>query len=141
MKLQPLDFQASKAALTKAALAMATSTGVPSPTLDKLTKKLIDAQVQLPSNLDPRTFSKAIAAAVSSAVTSSPGTIGTQVGAGIEKVIKDSLVEVSGSDDKDLLESIMSYYWVLHRLLWPVLRAAGHGGLTLPAVVRTAGSC
>jgi hypothetical protein len=86
------QFPGIKPALTKAALATATSTGASSSTSDKMMKKLIDAQVLLASNLDPRTFGRAITAAVSSAVTSSTGTIGTQVGAGIEKAIKDSLI-------------------------------------------------
>jgi hypothetical protein len=95
-KIATFWFPGIKAALTKAALAMATSTGASSPTSDEMMKKLIDAQVLLASNLDPRTFGRTIAAAVSSTVTSSTGTIGTQVGAGVEKAIKDSLIPACG---------------------------------------------
>jgi hypothetical protein len=64
-------FPGIKAALTKAASATATSTGASSHPPDEMTKKLIDAQVLLATNHDPRTFGRAITAAVSSTMTSS----------------------------------------------------------------------
>jgi hypothetical protein len=91
-KIATIRFPGIKAALTKAAAAMAASTGTSSAHSDELMKKLIDAQVLLASNLDPRTFGRAIATAVSSTMTASKGTIGTQVSAGIEKAIKDTLI-------------------------------------------------
>jgi hypothetical protein len=91
-EIAPPWFPGIKAALTKATLATATSTGTSSHPSDNLMKKLIDAQVLLATNLDPGTFSKAITTAASSAMNSSTRTTGTQVSAGIMKAIKDVLI-------------------------------------------------
>jgi hypothetical protein len=60
--------------------------------LDDMIQQLIDEQILLAKNLDPNTFGMAVATAVSSTMTSSTGTIGTQVSAGITKAMEEILI-------------------------------------------------
>jgi hypothetical protein len=62
------------------------------PPLEEMIQWMIDAQILLATNLDPTTFGQAIATAVSSTMTASTGTIGTQVSAGITKAMEDVLI-------------------------------------------------
>jgi hypothetical protein len=60
---------------------------------DDMMQQMLDAQMLLAQNLDPSTFGQAIATAVSAAMTTSTGSIGTQVSVGISKAMTDVLIQ------------------------------------------------
>jgi hypothetical protein len=67
-------------------------TFAPATTTDEMMQRMLDAQMLLAQNLDRTTFGQAIAIAVSSAMTASTGTIGSEVSTGISKAMMDVLI-------------------------------------------------
>jgi hypothetical protein len=55
-------------------------------------QRMLDSQMLLARNLDPNTFGQAIAIAVSTAMTASTGTIGSDVSNGTSKAMMDVLI-------------------------------------------------